>query len=181
MESLFAINNIELMDIEQVYAGLYLDMFTDFETVLEKLFIGLSDGSLYSKSHIIKCRIKIKPASLTKKVVFSNRPYVDWLPYKDRTIPRAKFWFENGEPFTILSQTNLRNLDDYCTLRNAIAHKSESAYDKFQGFVNGLPLLPQERTPSGYLRSKPYAYSAQTQFEIAVIELKQITNQLCHY
>ena len=179
MESLLVSGNISIPDIERVYSGLYLSLFNEFEGTIENLFLGLLSGKYYSKTQNIQCILKIKPNTMTQDVVFGGRNYVDWLPYKDNTIPRAKRFFLNGEPFTLISSSQSSNLDDYCVIRNAIAHKSESAHQKFQTIINNLPLLPQERTPSGYLRSTPSSSSSQTQFEIASLELESISRLIC--
>jgi len=179
MESLFNARHIEVADIEQVYVGLYLDIFTEFEATIENLFLGFLDGSLYSRTYSIRRKAKIKPASMTRQIIFIGRQYLDWLPYRDQTIPRAKRYFDDGKPFTVLTPTQKSNLDDYCTIRNALAHKSISATTKFQALISGLPLLPIQKSPAGYLRSKPYSASQQTQYQIAVLELANIANVLC--
>lgn len=179
METLLSAGHIEVADIEQVYVGLYLDIFTGFEATIEDLFLGLLTGSLYSRARSIRRKAKIKPVSMTREVISVGRQYLDWLPYKDQTIPRAMRYFDGGKPFTLLASTQKSNLDDYCIIRNALAHKSDSARTRFQGLISGLPLLPHEKSPAGYLRSKPYSWSQQTQYEIAVLELANIANVLC--
>lgn len=180
METLLGTRHIGLADIEQVYVGLYLDIFTEFETTIENLFLGLLTGSLYSRTYSIKRQAKIQPVSMTRQVIFMGRPYLDWLPYKDQTIPRARNYFDGGKPFTLLTPSQESNLDDYCIIRNALAHKSDSARTKFQRLISGLSLLPHEKSPAGYLRSRPYSTSKQTQYEIAVLELANIANVLCN-
>jgi len=49
-ENLLLANSINVADIEQVYAGLFLDIFTEFEALIEDLFLGLLMGRLYSPS-----------------------------------------------------------------------------------------------------------------------------------
>ena len=179
MEILLGAGHIELTDIEQVYVGLYLDIFTEFEATIENLFLGLLTGYLYSRTYSIKRQAKIQPVSMTRQIIFMGRPYLDWLPYKDQTIPRARNYFNDGKPFTLLTPSHESNLDDYCTIRNALAHKSDSARTNFQRLISSLPLLPHEKSPAGYLRSRPYSTSKQTQYEIAVLELANIANVLC--
>ena len=171
MEALLGAGYIGLADIEQVYVGLYLDIFTEFEATIENLFLGLLTGSLYSRTYFIRRQAKIKPVSMTRQVIFMGRSYLDWLPYREQTIPRARNYFDDGKPFTLLTSSQESNLDDYCTIRNALAHKSDSARTKFQRLINALPLLPHEKSPAGYLRSRPYSTSKQTQYEIAILEL----------
>jgi len=178
METLFASGNIAQTDIDQVYAGLFLNTFTEFEALIEDLFLGFLMGVLYSKTYTIVKRVRIKPVSLTQEIVFHGRPYLDWLPYEKFTLPRAKRYFVNGEPFEQLDDAHKKSLLEYHMIRNAIAHKSDSAQKKFQKIINGLTLLPHEKTPAGYLRSKPRG-TGQTQYEIIVIELEVIAKKLC--
>ena len=46
MERLLSTNDIVTRDINQVYAGLYLDAVASFERLIEELFIGLASGRL---------------------------------------------------------------------------------------------------------------------------------------
>ncbi len=177
MEALVVSGHINISDIERVYSGLYLSLFTEFEGTIETLFLGLLSGKYYSRSHNIHCNLKIKPSTMTQIVVFEGRFYADWLPYDTYTLQRANRFFLNGIPFTLLSNNQLHNLKEYCKIRNAIAHKSDKANRDFQSMISHLPLLPQERTPAGYLRSKPS--SLQTQYEIASLELESIARFLC--
>lgn len=179
VEGLLASGHVEISDTEQVYTGLYLDIFTEFESMIENLFLGLLSGQLYSRICPVKRRIKMKPSSMVQEVVFAGRPYLDWLPYRDRTIRRANIYFSRGKPFTVLSDSQMTNIDSYHVIRNALAHKSDSALKRFYDTTSGLTLLPQERSPAGYLRSTPYSTSPQTQYEIAVIELVAIIRLLC--
>lgn len=179
MESLVVSGSINRVDVEQVYAGLYLDIFTEFEALIEKLFIGLLSGEFYSASYTIQKKVRTKPASMIHDVVYSGKHHIDWLPYRQWTIPRAEIYLGNGEPFTLLARRQQAILDDYCVIRNAIAHKSDSANAKFQDLIGSLSLLPHEKTPTGYLRTMPSAGVLQTQYEIAVLELEGIAKKLC--
>lgn len=179
MEVLLVSGHINISDIESVYSGLYLSLFTEFEGTIEHLFLGLLSGKYYSKNNNIQCALKIKPTIMTQTIVFGGRNYVDWLPYNDNTIPRAKIFYLNGKPFTLINENQRANLNDYCIIRNAITHKNDIAHQKFQVLISALPLLPQERTPAGYLRSKPSSSSSQTQYEIASLELESIIHILC--
>jgi len=178
MEQLLMAAQIQIPDIERVYAGLFLDMFTHFESILETLFLGLLAGDLYSPTQNIVRLATITPRPITRDIVFNWRAYIDWIPYTEKTIPLANNYFQNGLPFTVPSKPQMANLRDYHTIRNALAHKSKSAHDSFQNMIASLPLLPQQKTPAGYLRTTP-AGVGQTQYEIAAIELQSIANALC--
>lgn len=178
MEHLFLAHHINASDIEHVYAGLFMELFTNFEALLEELFFGLLNGKLFTRIYPIIKKANIHPASEIKNIVFSGKSYVNWLPYKENTIPRANIFINSGEPFTRLSDSDMKKIANYHIVRNAIAHKSENSLSKFNAIISSLPLLPNEKTPTGYLRSRPSG-SGQTQFEIAAIELKALTNILC--
>ncbi len=178
MELLFARRLLDVPDIEHVYAGLFMELFTDFEALLEALFFGLINGDLYTKFYRINKKVKISPKEQIKNIVFGGKPYVNWLPYKDNTVKRAKLFIDLGEPFSRLTNPEIDKISAYHTIRNAIAHKSENSLESFNNIISSLPLLPSEKTPTGYLRSKPHS-AGQTQFEIAALELKSFTNKLC--
>lgn len=166
-ESLFSRNELNADDIEHVYSGLFIDVFTEIEALIEALFIGLLAGTLYS------------PSTETRNIVFGGRSCLDWLPYKNDTLKRAKLYFHGPEPFDILNPTEKSNLRFYHIIRNALAHKSEKAMREFNNLIAGFPLLPHEKRPGGFLRSRPSSASPQTQFEIAVLELRVIAGKIC--
>lgn len=178
MENLFHSHQINNLDIEHVYAGLFMELFTDFEALLEELFFGLLNGRLFTKVYPVVKKANITPITEIKNIVFGGKAFVNWLPYKDYTLPRAKLFIDAGEPFSQLTNPDIQKITNYHIVRNAIAHKSENSLDKFNSIISALPLLPSEKTPTGYLRSKP-TVAGQTQFEIAAIELKTLTYTLC--
>lgn len=178
MESLLSNGSINLHDIEHLYAGLYLELFTEFESLLENLFFGLYNGSFFSKNYTIIRKSKISPILEIQPIVYGGKSYLNWLPYKDNTLKRAKLYFNNGEPFNQLSKNEIMAISNYHVIRNAIAHKSPYSINQFNIIISGLPLLTREKTPTGYLRSKPSG-SGQNQFQIAVTELKLYAYKLC--
>jgi hypothetical protein len=103
MESLFRSGELNAIDVEEVYSGIFLDIFTEFEALLENLFLGLLSRELYTVANPVTRRVIIKPVSMIRDVVFAGKPYLDWLPYTDCTIPRANRFFLDGKPFTIPS------------------------------------------------------------------------------
>jgi hypothetical protein len=178
MEILNSQGYLDIRDIEHSYAGLYMELFTEFESLLENLFFGLYTGSFTSRVNNINRKSKITPVSEIQTVIYGGKAYVNWLPYKENTLKRAKLFFDYGEPFRQLTILENNKITDYHIIRNAIAHKSPNSLDKFDQIIAPLALLPRERTPTGYLRSKPQG-GGQTQFEIAIVELKLMTQKLC--
>ena len=179
MEGALLAGSIPTDDVAQVYTGLFLEVFTEFEALIEDLFLGLLSGELYSLKHPVKRIVTIKPVSKVRDVIFGGRSYLDWLPYPQYTLPRAQMYFEDGKPFSYLTQPQKDTLNNYNLIRNAIAHKSDFSQKKFEDTIRQLPLLTHERTPGGYLRSKPHGGVGQNQYEIAIIELEVIVKNLC--
>lgn len=178
MEALLSSAQVDLQDIEHTYAGLYLELFTNFEALIEELFLGLYSGVYISTSYTVIRTSRITPRNQIQPIIYAGKNYIDWLPY-DKTEDRAKKYFKSGVPFNALSASEKKTLENYHVIRNAIAHKSSHSLKKFMELISPLTLLPTEKTPTGYLRSKPSGTLGQTQFEIAVIELKLLSAKLC--
>lgn len=179
-EIAFSNGTISDVDIIQGYAGLYLDLFTEFENLIENLFIGILGGTVSHTDNTIIRKVRIKPVREIEIVIKGEkRSYVDWLPYKENTVERAKIYFDNGRPFTNLTTLQKDKLTNFHKIRNAIAHKSKKVNDQFQTIIQGLTLLPVEKTPAGYLRNIPNTTTGLTQLEIISNELLGIANSLC--
>ena len=180
MESLLATRSIVNRDINQVYAGLYLDVFTSFEQLIEDLFLGLLSGRLSSRSALVVPSITFRNSNLVREIVYGGRRYVDWLPY-DRTEQLADRFFHQGRPFSSLNNVEKRQIRDCYYIRNAIAHNSEHSMRVFrQEVIGNQNLLPRERNPIGYLRSVFRAAPRQRRYEILIFNLALIVRKLCN-
>lgn len=179
MENLFSSGAIVRRDIEQVYAGLYMNAITSLEHVIENLFIGLLVGNLTARTTAVAPRVRFSSNGVARDVVFGGQNYVDWFPY-DRTVKRAKAFFRTGLPFTLLTNADRHTLERLLYIRNAIAHPSSHARRMFEDKVIGtLPLTSREKTPTGFLRS-PFRISPyQTRYENVISEMVSISNVLC--
>ena len=180
-ENAFVAHLISDDDIIQGYAGLYLDLFTEFEGLIERLFIGILSDLVTPNNAIVRRKLTIKPVSEIESVLLGERrAYLDWLPYAENTIKRANIYFDGGKPFTLLNNDEKGKITMYHKIRNAIAHKSKKASNEFQKIINGLTLLPIESIPRGYLRNIPNATTGMTQLEIIGNELTAISHKLCN-
>lgn len=171
-----SINDIEIL---QAYAGLFFELFTNFEGKIEELFIGLLKGEVTHPQTAVQRKLKISPSVETENALLGGENYLKWLPLSI-TIKRAQIFFVNQLPFSLVTGQNIQFLANYQTIRNAIAHKSKSAMAKFNSLIAPLTLLPQERTPAGYLRSIPNPVANQTQLEIISVVLLKVLHILCH-
>ena len=179
VEILLTRGELDRNDIEAVYSGLFLDAFTEFEALTETLFLGLFDGSLKSAAQPANRLFRITPKSHARSIAFEGKAYVDWLPMEDKTIPRAKRFFDGANPFSCLSSQEKLDLKYAHLLRNALAHKSDAATKGFLATIGQQPLLPHEKSPAGYLRTLPQGPTGPTQFSIKLNSLKSIAQKLC--
>jgi len=101
----------------------------------------------------IKINIKIGSLLTARKIVFSGKKYLYWLPY-DYTLQRAKIYFSTSFPFDVLERGDKEYLEKIITIRNALAHRSNHSKKQFnEKVIDSTNLLPQEKTPSGFLRA----------------------------
>lgn len=179
VESLFGGGALVRRDIQQVYAGLYLDAVTSFENLIEKLFIGLLAGNVTSTNAAVVPRVTFGSSIVTREIVFGGRNYVDWLPF-DFTEKRAKAFFRNGMPFTSLVKSDKGEIDRFLAVRNAIAHRSTHSQHVFeQKVVGSTPTTQREKTPAGYLRSVFRVSPTQTRYESLVGDMATVAQKLC--
>lgn len=177
MEALLDTGDITRDDIEQVYSGLYLNVFTEFEGLIEELFFGLLSGNVVSPNCI--CIVPSANSSFARQILMLGKNYLDWLPYK-HTLDRANIIFQNGEPFSLLQDQHKQNLQQYMYIRHVIAHKSEFSRIQFeQKVIGSRVLLPRERTPAGFLRSQFRGSPARIQYELIIQELGAMAQLLC--
>lgn len=177
-EVLYSNKVLPRYQIELAYTALYLDSVVSFERFIENLFVGYLSRRfrLPTGAHV---RASIKSDAVARDVVLGGNSYVDWLPYDRYTLRRAKAFFRNGVPFSSLTKSDLKILQEVLTIRNAIAHKSKHALRMFEKDVVGeLALVGRERTPAGYLRSAFRAAPVQTRYENLMFELSTISRKL---
>lgn len=171
-EQLFSQGMLLERDLHAVYEGLFLRSVVGFENLLEQVFYTV----LTSKVPINgwQSRIKGAPVSL-KRCLLEDRDYLDWLPIK-RTIDRANIYLRSGRPFSLIDDGEKSQLAQVVAIRNAIAHPSESALEKFRRHVIGnTPLPPRERKPATFLRG--IARPNTRRYEIYVQCLGKVANR----
>lgn len=136
-----------------------------FEELLEDLFF------LALQSHLgdeVKPVLPVSSPDEASLLVYDselsgNSRYTTWIPYKDKTLPRARNLLQNGLPFTRLDNrpTETGELRALTLVRNAVAHNSESARTKF------ITLAKERKYP--YARPADYLTShRQQEMEILV-------------
>ena len=178
-ERLFQKEDLVRRDLELVYAGLYLDAITSFEHFIEDLFMKVLVGKATHPSRLVVPTIAFKSPTICQNIVYGGRSYVNWFPY-EQTQERAEMFFQDGLPFTALDDSDKNSMKQMLCIRNAIAHKSKHALNRFeQEVISGLPLLSQEKKPVGYLRSNYTTSPPETRYESIIFNIVQIARKLC--
>lgn len=154
VEDLWSNYSLPEADLKYAYTGAFVSFYTEAETRLEELFLGLLMGRIAPSRASIRPLVAIQSDVVARKVLLGDRRFVDWLPY-DRTQRRAEAFFAGGRPFTTLEKRHRTSLKRSSIMRNAIAHRSGAAKKGFHTeFVDGKSLPPNERQPPGYLRGQ---------------------------
>jgi hypothetical protein len=179
MEDLYSKNIIVRRDIEHIYSGMYLEAFGSFESFIERLFVNLMLGRYRTVSQRTIPRFKINSEMMASEIIMQHKKYVNWIPY-DATEERAKIFFRNNNVFSSLIDSDKDTIKKAFYIRNAIAHKSKQASEKFIKHVIGnIPLTPRDSTPSGFLRTVWQISPSQTRYEFYMVELANIARKIC--
>lgn len=166
---LYVDDSIVLRDLHSVYEALFLRAVTSFEVFLESLFLSIMQEKIRYPKKRVSLRMKTTSSEALKEILLQGDKYMDWLPFR-KTEDRAKLYLKDGRPFTELNDGDKSMIKTITTIRHAIAHKSPHAISEFHRTVLGnLVLLPQERTPAGFLRTP--VHPTRRRFETYMIEL----------
>jgi hypothetical protein len=177
-ERLLAKGDITRHDVSLFYEGILIRTVTGFEGLMEELFVGLLAGSIMPGRNVHP-RVTFNSPIVARDVMLGGRAYVDWLPYH-HTDKRASAFFRGGCPFTNLEKADIKLLEKLILIRNAVAHQSRSARNKFENeVIGGAPVLPVERTPAGYLRTMFRTAPDQTRYEDIASTCALLARKLC--
>jgi hypothetical protein len=108
-------------------------------------------------------------------VIPEGRQYTSWSA--DAVRARAERFFHGGKPFSPAIQSSINIFNEAKTIRNAIAHESDSARDKFNNLARDLlgGTLPTALTPGGLLiASVPNSTPRQTYLELYLQKFKTV-------
>jgi hypothetical protein len=156
----------------------FFKVFSAWEAFLEEVFILYMLGQQAPKGRKI-VRYGFPPnEDAAYEWVADGRDYAKWTP--EHVKPRAKRLFRGGRPFdgALTSHHNL--LFQLKTVRNAIAHDSASARQKFEDLVrNELGTLPPNTSPGGFLLMvKPRSTPPVTFLEFYFDEIKKVADKI---
>lgn len=100
----------------------------------------------------------------TTWVVPEGRPFAEWTD-ASRVIGRAERFFKAGQPFASVLRGNQHLLEEMRSVRNAVAHKSESARARFENLVRRrVGILPPNLTVGAFLGTTVPGVAPPTSF-----------------
>jgi hypothetical protein len=140
-------------DLDLIYEALFLRLMTAFESFLEETFFEAIEGKLqYSDSRGAK--IVFHKDAVARDLLLGDDDYLKWLPLSNAIKIGARYLFDD-RPFGKFDDSDRSQIGNMVVIRNAIAHRSKAANDKFMSQVIGSrSMLQAEKTPAGFLRSK---------------------------
>ena len=152
METAYANRAISKVDLERTYCGAFLQRYIAFEHAIEALFIGLLIGNIRSGLRGVEPLIGVRSHRTAVAILKGDRKFIDWLPYEN-TRRRADAFFSKGQPFSLLTTSQISAFEDMRAIRNAIAHDGGVALKLFKRRMIESKNLPQDQhRPASYLR-----------------------------
>lgn len=129
-------------DIHKLSEGLFLSALTYWEALCRDLVVtdlaALSAGVL--RSEVRQFRTKNAPFRLAERML--NHPdhpgkFVEWSSFES-VVSRANEFLGSGHRY-VLTQVEKQDLAKIKKIRNAIAHKSDKAWEDFSALIRGAP------------------------------------------
>jgi len=156
----------------------FFRVFSAWEAFLEETFILYLRGQQAPRGRPIQ-RYGFPPSEdAAYEWVAEGHGYASWA--SDKVKVRAKRLFKNGRPYETAFTSHHNLLYQLVTVRNAIAHNSAHAREKFEVLVrNELGTLPPNTTPGSFLlalkpRSSPPVSFVEFYFE----EIKRVAAKI---
>lgn len=183
IDSLYLRGKVKQTDVLRVYAGTYLNFYTQVERALEDLFLGLLTAKLVHASQPVRAHVVIPKRSIAIGIINGANSYTDWMPFHKFTVKRASGFFAGGLPFEKVNKADRKILEEASTLRNAIAHGSEHALRQFERVFTIDPstrryiIPPKQRNPASYLRG--IHAGPQTRLAYRITALVAVVTRMC--
>jgi hypothetical protein len=157
----------------------FLRAFLAWEVFLQEAFVLYLLGKSAPKGKNPK-RFTFPPdrAAAKKWVIPEGHPFAKWDAVA--VSARAQRFFLNGRPFTPVLQSSQAGLDETRVIRNALAHESDSARDKFETLVrNKLGALPPNLTVGRFLAMVvPGSVPPQSFLESYIAKIELVAGQI---
>jgi len=143
-------NRIAASECDLLYESVLLNAVARFEGLLNQLLEEFVCGSASRKSGHFPL-LSPRSRETFREILTGGRPYIELMPY-GRCVEVSQRFLNNGAPFVSVSTTDQALLESIGFIRNAIAHRSDTAMQRFRTRVSGVSSLsPPRRFPGPYL------------------------------
>jgi hypothetical protein len=152
LEAAYVGRHVRVADVHLMYEAALLSFHTELEARIEAVVLGLLLRRLRVGGESIAPRIAVPTKPLALAVLRGDRDFVDWMPLK-KTEDRVPRLLRGTWPDGRLDQGDRATLATLSRVRNAVAHRSTEALDRFRSkdLPSGSP--PAHRRPAVFLRA----------------------------
>ena len=150
----------------------FLRAFLAWESFLEETFVLYLSGQSPPRGRTPKRNVVPLSQNIATTLIFEGRGYAQWTSMSV-VRERADRFFSHGRPFGPILAKNTNSLDEVNTIRNAIAHRSGSARERFETLVRTkIRTLPANLTVGGFLQTtEPGSSPPASFFEFYVAKI----------
>ena len=148
----------------ELFAGLaLLRIHMAWETFLESVFVRYMCGAKSATGFTPTLQSPPKPTiQAAMAELLGQNQYLNWTPLN--TVPWAKSYFDQGEPFDTAINAVTQTLNDITVVRNRLAHHSEFAASNFRSVVlNAFGYMPRGMNAGRFLLTINPSFSAASQ------------------
>ena len=150
-------NPVHPLQARKIIELSFMNIISAWEEFIQAVFIrymigGTSDSGYAPALRIGKCRNLSHTLELIsgKDGFDPSTDYLDWSNWP-KVIHRAQIFFEQGEPFSFLTDNQKQLLDDSVVIRNRVAHSSDKCKQAFSILAKRyLGLKGTESLPKGF-------------------------------
>ena len=157
---------LNITNVRLVYCASFLSVCSQWEALLEHILYeavcGPSSGVTGNYRYVsVRNRSKLQ-----KILLYPNKQYLS-LSSVNRAESLTSLFVNDGRPISAVSERNRTLLEQATFIRNAIAHESEFAKQRFRESVPGvIALPPSKRVPGAFLRHVFRQQPVQRRYEI---------------
>lgn len=166
IESEFARKRLRVTDVELVYSSSFLSVASQWEAFLEDALFEAVCGDVSSKQGNRRFATFRTRNNLRDVLLFPNKPFLS-IPNLKGAEALAGLFINQGRPISAVSEQNRTFIQQAVYIRNAIAHESPFAIERFRVRVPGVTTLPRsKRSPGAFLRHEFRVAPSQRRVEL---------------
>ena len=166
IEDQFHRKQLRVTDVELVYSSSFLSVCSQWESLLQDILYEVVCGEASRRRDNRRYVSFQRRKYLEDVLLFPSKDYLS-IPNLKRAEELAALFISRGRPMSAVSESNRTYLEQAVRIRNAIAHESTFALEKFRSRVPGVSALPpSKRSPGAFLRHEFRKAPSQRRYEL---------------